>query len=223
MGQHAIELAHGARLLGIDLTEDQQGQLLAYLTLLNKWNKAYNLTAVRNPDEMVSRHLLDSLSILPWVRADHLLDVGAGGGLPGIPLAIALPERRFTLLDSNGKKTRFLNQCVLELGLDNVEVIHGRAEACRPEQPFRQISSRAFTALDNLVDWCGRLLADDGEFLAMKGLFPDDEVAALPAGWQVKSSHALTVPGADGERHLLIVARSDQSRNPATGGETWRA
>ena len=213
----------GLARMNLSLSEGQQRRLLAFLSLLCKWNRAYNLTAVRDERQMVSRQLLDSLSILPWVRADHLLDVGAGGGLPGIPLAIALPERRFTLLDSNGKKTRFLNQCVLELGLDNVEVIHGRAEACRPEQPFRQISSRAFTALDNLVDWCGRLLADDGEFLAMKGLFPDDEVAALPAGWQVKSSHALTVPGADGERHLLIVARSDQSRNPATGGETWRA
>ena len=217
------QLRDGLAAMNLSLSDSQQQQLLAFLALLNKWNKAYNLTAVRDERVMVSRQLLDSLSILPWVRADHLLDVGAGGGLPGIPLAIALPERRFTLLDSNGKKTRFLNQCVLELGLDNVEVIHGRAEACRPEQPFRQISSRAFTALDNLVDWCGRLLADDGEFLAMKGLFPDDEVAALPAGWQVKSSHALTVPGADGERHLLIVARSDQSRNPATGGETWRA
>lgn len=196
----------------LSLTEGQQQQLLAFLALLNKWNKAYNLTAVRDERQMVSRQLLDSLSILPWVTTDHLLDVGAGGGLPGIPLAIALPETSFTLLDSNGKKTRFLNQCVLELGLDNVDVIHGRAEDCQPSEPFAQISSRAFTALENLVAWCGPLLATEGEFLAMKGQFPDDEVAALPAGWQVKSSHSLEVPGADGERHLLLVARAEHSR-----------
>lgn len=196
----------------LSLTEGQQQQLLAFLALLNKWNKAYNLTAVRDERQMVSRQLLDSLSILPWVTTDHLLDVGAGGGLPGIPLAIALPETSFTLLDSNGKKTRFLNQCVLELGLDNVDVIHGRAEDCQPSEPFAQISSRAFTALENLVTWCGPLLATEGEFLAMKGQFPDDEVAALPAGWQVKSSHSLEVPGADGERHLLLVARAEHSR-----------
>ena len=198
--------------MNLALTDSQQQQLLAFLALLNKWNKAYNLTAVRDEREMVSRQLLDSLSILPWVTTEHLLDVGAGGGLPGIPLAIVFPDKRFTLLDSNGKKTRFLNQCVLELGLNNVEVIHGRAEDCQPEQPYSQISSRAFTALENLVTWCGQLLTSDGQFLAMKGQYPDDEVAALPAGWQVESSHSLKVPGADGERHLLIVSRSNPSR-----------
>ncbi len=198
--------------MNLALTDSQQQQLLAFLALLNKWNKAYNLTAVRDEREMVSRQLLDSLSILPWVTTEHLLDVGAGGGLPGIPLAIVFPDKRFTLLDSNGKKTRFLNQCVLELGLNNVEVIHGRAEDCQLEQPYSQISSRAFTALENLVTWCGQLLTSDGQFLAMKGQYPDDEVAALPAGWQVESSHSLKVPGADGERHLLIVSRSNPSR-----------
>ena len=206
------QLRDGLAEMNLELDDRRQQQLLAFLALLNKWNRAYNLTAVRDEREMVSRQLLDSLSILPWVSTDHLLDVGAGGGLPGIPLAIALPEKRFTLLDSNGKKTRFLNQCVLELGLDNVDVIHGRAEACQPEQPFTQISSRAFTALPNLVNWCGGLLADAGEFLAMKGQFPDDEVAALPAGWQVKSRLSLDVPGADGERHLLVLARTDHSQ-----------
>ncbi|PPI85294.1 16S rRNA (guanine(527)-N(7))-methyltransferase RsmG [Marinobacter maroccanus] len=206
------QLRDGLAAMGLTLDEDRQEKLLAFLGLLNKWNRAYNLTAVRDERQMVSRQLLDSLSILPWVTTDHLLDVGAGGGLPGIPLAIALPDKRFTLLDSNGKKTRFLNQCVLELGLGNVEVIHGRAEDCSPEEPFAQISSRAFTALENLVNWCGGLLANEGEFLAMKGQFPDDEVAALPAGWQVKSSHSLDVPGADGERHLLVVARAANSR-----------
>ncbi|SHK12798.1 16S rRNA m(7)G-527 methyltransferase [Marinobacter antarcticus] len=206
------QLREGLAEMQLSLSDDQQQQLLVFLALLNKWNKAYNLTAVRNEGEMVSRQLLDSLSILPWVTTEHLLDVGAGGGLPGVPLAIVLPETRFTLLDSNGKKTRFLNQCVLELGLKNVEVIHGRAEDCKPEQPFRQISSRAFTALDNLVAWCGGLLANEGRFLAMKGQYPDDEVAALPAGWQVSSSHSLKVPGAGGERHLLVVTRAKESQ-----------
>jgi len=202
------QLKNGLAAMDLPLSESQQQQLLAFLVLLNKWNKAYNLTAVRDERVMVSRQLLDSLSILPRVTTDHLLDVGAGGGLPGIPLAIALPGKRFTLLDSNGKKTRFLNQCVLELGLTNVDVIHGRAEDCEPAQPFSQISSRAFTSLANLVAWCGELLANEGEFLAMKGQFPDDELAALPGSWQVKSSHTLAVPGADGERHLLILSRA---------------
>ncbi|SFL93261.1 16S rRNA (guanine(527)-N(7))-methyltransferase RsmG [Marinobacter zhejiangensis] len=202
------QLQEGLVAMGLELPEQTQSQLLAFLALLNKWNRAYNLTAVRDPREMVSRQLLDSLSILPFIKADRILDVGSGGGLPGIPMAIVFPQRRFTLLDSNGKKTRFLNQCVLELGLDNVEVIHGRAEDCQPEQPFSQITSRAFTALANLVSWCGQLLQDDGEFLAMKGQFPDDEIAALPVGWQVVSHQPLDVPGCDGERYILTVARS---------------
>lgn len=212
------QLSEGLAGLDLELDNASQQQLLAFLTLLNKWNRAYNLTAVREPGEMVSRQLLDSLSILPFVTADHLLDVGAGGGLPGIPLAIALPHRRFTLLDSNSKKTRFLTQCVLELGLQNVAVIHGRAESCDPSIQYRQITSRAFTALDNLVTWCGHLLADEGEFLAMKGQFPDDEVAALPAGWQVRSRHSLSVPGSDGDRHLLVIARDSSHQNFTTGG-----
>ncbi|MBN7769992.1 16S rRNA (guanine(527)-N(7))-methyltransferase RsmG [Marinobacter daepoensis] len=202
------QLRDGLATMNLSLSDGQQQQLLAFLALLNKWNRAYNLTAVRNEHEMVSRQLLDSLSIAPWITTSHLLDVGAGGGLPGIPLAIVFPDKQFTLLDSNGKKTRFLNQCVLELGLRNVDVIHGRAEDCRPVQPYAQISSRAFTALANLVTWCDALLAKDGEFLAMKGQYPDDEVAALPAGWQVESRHSLSVPGSDGERHLLVVARA---------------
>lgn len=201
------QLVEGLAQMQLSLGDDQQQKLLAFLALLNKWNRAYNLTAVRDQTEMVSRQLLDSLSILPWVTTEHLLDVGAGGGLPGIPLAIVLPETQFTLLDSNGKKTRFLHQCVLELGLKNVKVIHGRAEDCKPKQPFSQISSRAFTALDNLVTWCDDLLAQDGSFLAMKGQYPDDELAALPTGWQVSSSHSLEVPDAGGERHLIVVTR----------------
>ena len=202
------QLSQGLAAMDMRLDDQQQQRLLDFLALLNKWNRAYNLTAVREPGEMVSRQLLDSLSIASFINTDHLLDVGAGGGLPGIPLAIAFPERRFTLLDSNSKKTRFLTQSVLELGLDNVEVFHGRAEQYQPGKRFTQISSRAFTALENLVNWCGHLLAEDGQFLAMKGQFPDDEVAALPAPWQVQSSIPLQVPGTTGDRHLLLVGRN---------------
>jgi len=206
------QLAQGLADMQLTLDETARSKLLAFLALLNKWNRAYNLTAVRDTKQMVSRQLLDSLSILPFVTTEHLLDVGAGGGLPGIPLAIVRPQSRFTLLDSNSKKTRFLTQCVLELGLSNVEIIHGRAEQCQPQQPFQQISSRAFTALDKLVDWCGDLLANDGEFLAMKGQFPDDEVTALPESWRVTRQQVLSVPGSEGDRHLLIVQRTPESR-----------
>ena len=213
------QLSRGLADMQLALDDTTQAQLLDFLRLLNKWNRAYNLTAVRDPKQMVSRQLLDSLSILPFVTTDHLLDVGAGGGLPGIPLAIVRPGSRFTLLDSNSKKTRFLTQCVLELGLENVQVVHGRAEQFQPSQPFRQISSRAFTALDNMVVWCGDLLANDGEFLAMKGQFPDDEVVALPEPWQVRHQQVLSVPEAEGHRHLLFVRRKPIPRQETTGGE----
>lgn len=201
------QLEAGLQSLGMALDAQTRESQLAFLGLLQKWNKAYNLTAVRDPVHMVSRQLLDSLAVMPYIQADAVLDVGAGGGLPGIPLALAYPERQFTLLDSNSKKTRFLTQCVLELGLDNVEVVHARAEDFHPEQPFRQITSRAFTALENLVNWCGHMLAPDGHFLAMKGQFPDDELATLPHDWQLADNIELTIPGCEGARHLLIIDR----------------
>ncbi len=207
---HAEELLQGARELGVDLTEQQQTQLLAYLALLIKWNKAYNLTAVRDPDEMVSRHLLDSLSVVPFVAevGDNWLDVGSGGGMPGIPLAILFPERRFTLLDSNGKKTRFLTQVKLELKLANLEVIHSRVEAFTPEQPFNGICSRAFSSLEDFSNWTRHLGDGNTQWLAMKGVHPDDELQALPADFRLTATHVLKVPGCQGQRHLLILRRS---------------
>ena len=208
--RHSDELAQGAQALGVALTAQQHEQLLAYLALLIKWNKAYNLTAVRNPDEMVSRHLLDSLSVVPFVAlyGDNWLDVGSGGGMPGIPLAILFPERRFTLLDSNGKKTRFLTQVKLELKLANLDVIHSRVEEFRPEKPFTGICSRAFSSLQDFSDWTRHLGNGETHWLAMKGVQPDDELQALPADFHLQSCDVLKVPGCQGQRHLLILRRS---------------
>ncbi|WP_442963960.1 16S rRNA (guanine(527)-N(7))-methyltransferase RsmG [Pseudomonas sp. MM211] len=208
--RHAEELQQGALELGVTLSEQQHEQLLAYLALLIKWNKAYNLTAVRDPDEMVSRHLLDSLSVVPFVAeaGDNWLDVGSGGGMPGIPLAILFPQRRFTLLDSNGKKTRFLTQVKLELKLANLEVIHSRVEGFMPEQPFSGICSRAFSSLEDFSNWTRHLGDTETQWLAMKGVHPDDELQALPADFRLTATHVLKVPGCQGQRHLLILRRS---------------
>ncbi|MEG0067500.1 MAG: 16S rRNA (guanine(527)-N(7))-methyltransferase RsmG, partial [Pseudomonas sp.] len=178
--QHAEELSTGARELGINLTETQHELLLGYLALLIKWNQAYNLTAVRDPDEMVSRHLLDSLSVMSFIENGRWLDVGSGGGMPGIPLAILYPDSQVTCLDSNGKKTRFLTQVKLELKLDNLQVIHSRVEAFQPAQPFNGIISRAFSSMENFSNWTRHLGDADTRWLAMKGVHPADELVALP-------------------------------------------
>ena len=206
--QHAEELTLGARELGVELSETQHAQLLAYLALLIKWNKAYNLTAVRDPDEMVSRHLLDSLSVVPFIDGERQLDVGSGGGMPGIPLAIMFPDINVTLLDSNGKKTRFLTQVKLELALDNLTVIHSRAEAFQPELPFTGIISRAFSSLEDFTGWTRHMGDGKTRWLAMKGLHPADELVALPADFHLESAQALAVPGCQGQRHLLILRRT---------------
>jgi 16S rRNA (guanine527-N7)-methyltransferase len=206
--QHAEELTLGARELGVDLSEAQHEKLLGYLALLIKWNKAYNLTAVRDPDEMVSRHLLDSLSVVPYIQGKRQLDVGSGGGMPGIPLAILFPEMKVTCLDSNGKKTRFLTQVKLELRLDNLQVIHSRAEAFQPELPFTGIISRAFSSLEDFTQWTRHMGDTQTRWLAMKGLHPADELVALPADFHLESAQALAVPGCQGQRHLLILRRT---------------
>ncbi|HEY5717080.1 MAG TPA: 16S rRNA (guanine(527)-N(7))-methyltransferase RsmG [Motiliproteus sp.] len=201
-------LERGLAAMQLAISPAQLELLLGYLALLHKWNRAYNLTAIRDPEEMVARHLLDSLSIAPYIQATRIIDVGSGPGLPGIPLAIIQPQRHFTLLDSNGKKTRFQQQVKLELGLTNLEIIGGRAESYTPEQPFDEVVSRAFASLTDMLVWSDRLCALGGRFLAMKGLYPSAELAELPAGFQLQSAERLEVPDTDGERHLIILERT---------------
>ena len=201
----AEQLARGLTALGLDLPESAQAKLLAYSALLYKWNKTFSLTALREAEKSVSHHLLDSLAILPFVTADNLLDVGSGGGMPGIPLAIARPDLAVTLLDSNSKKTAFLQQATIELALPNVSVHCGRVEQYHPGKPFAAITSRAFAELADFVTLSAALLASDGHWLAMKGVRPDDEIARLPSGVAVASIQRLAVPGIDGERHLIVM------------------
>ena len=201
-------LLRGAAQLEVELTGAQRDALMAYLDLFQKWNKAYNLTAVRDPEQMVIRHLLDSLAIAPYIEADRYIDVGTGGGLPGVPMAILFPDRRFDLLDSNGKKTRFLFQVKTALALDNMTVHHARVEAFRPEQSYDVVLSRAFASLLDMVTGCRHLLEPGGHFLAMKGTRPDDELAALPFDdCRLQAIHTLAVPGLDEQRHLVDLLR----------------
>jgi len=210
MSQIGIDLASKLELglgrMGIDIPASQQEQMLTYLAEFHKWNQAYNLSAVRSLEPMLSRHLLDSLSVLHHVRQKspkRVIDVGTGGGLPGIPLAIALPDCQFTLLDSNGKKTRFLFHIKTLLGLDNVQVENRRVEQFRPETGCDLVVSRAFASLSDMVSGCEHLLSPDGLYMAMKGLYPEDELAAVADRVSLVASHSLEVPGSEGERHLL--------------------
>ena len=201
MSQNA--LASGLTALDITLPDEAQHKLLAFRDLLLKWNKTYNLTALRDPAQAISHHLLDSLAILPHVGAGNLLDVGSGGGLPGIPLAIAMPELAVTMVDTVQKKTTFLQQAVIELGLKNVTVHHARVEELQGQ--YAQISSRAFAEIGLFISLTRHLLAPGGRWLAMKGVRPDDELKALPADITVEAIIPLTVPGLDAERHLIIL------------------
>lgn len=199
-------LRAGVATLGLDAS--LAPPLLAYLSLLDRWNRTYNLTAVRDPGEMVGKHLLDSLAMHPYVRdIDTLADLGTGAGLPGIPLAIALPSLQVALVESNGKKARFLREAVRTLGLGNARVLESRAEAVDMPGAFDAITARALATLPGILAVGAHLLRPGGRLLAMKGVHPGDEIAALPAGWSVAASHVLAVPGVVGERHLVVVAR----------------
>jgi|TARA_R110001583_G_scaffold39851_6_gene127680 16S rRNA (guanine527-N7)-methyltransferase len=200
-------LIAGIETLGLNVSASQRSLLLSYVALLHKWNKAYNLTAIRDPEQMVTRHILDSLSIAPFMAAKHCLDVGTGAGLPGIPLAILFPEKQFSLLDSNGKKTRFLIEAKLQLKLTNISVHTDRVERFHSEALFDGIVSRAFASLKDMVNGCEALLSPDGKLYAMKGIFPEGELSQLPKHFIVEHSHALSVPGVEEARHLLLIGR----------------
>jgi 16S rRNA (guanine527-N7)-methyltransferase len=189
------------------LGPEQITALLAYVELLHRWNRAYNLTAIREPRDMISRHLLDSLSVLPWIPAGRLLDAGTGAGLPGVPLAIARPDLDITLLDSAGKKIRFLNQVRRELGLQNIEPVQARLEAYAPEFPFDAIISRAFSSLAAFAG-AVRHLAGGAKLLAMKGRHPAEELKELPGWVRVHAVEELQVPGLQEDRHLVIMSVS---------------
>lgn len=198
-------LESGLRALGLDLPAPIQTQLLAYIGELYKWNSAYNLTAVRDPQGMLSRHLLDSLTLLPLVSG-RVLDVGAGAGLPGIILAIANPALDVTVLDSNGKKARFMRHAVRTLGLPNVQVEEARVEALKPAQAFDCITSRAFASLEAFFAATVHLLGPGGQWLAMKGKLEDAELAAVPGSVQILETRRLSVPGIPEDRHVVIAA-----------------
>ncbi|EAP5829869.1 TPA: 16S rRNA (guanine(527)-N(7))-methyltransferase RsmG, partial [Salmonella enterica subsp. diarizonae serovar -:z10:-] len=189
---------------GISLTDHQKTQLVAYVDMLHKWNKAYNLTSVRDPAEMVVRHILDSIVVAPYLQGQRFIDVGTGPGLPGIPLAIVLPDAHFTLLDSLGKRVRFLRQVQHELKLENITPVQSRVEAYPSEPPFDGVISRAFASLNDMVSWCHHLPGEKGRFYALKGQLPEDEIASLPDDFSVESVEKLRVPQLEGERHLVI-------------------
>ena len=201
------KLASLLKAAGISLSDQQKEQLVAYVGLLDKWNKAYNLTSVRDPQQMLVRHILDSIVVAPHLEGERFIDVGTGPGLPGIPLAIVLPQAHFTLLDSLGKRVRFLRQVQHELGLSNITPVQSRVETFPSEPPFDGVISRAFASLQDMVNWCHHLPSAQGQFYALKGVRPDDEIASLPAGFRLISVEALQVPELDGERHLVIIGR----------------
>ncbi|TCS44050.1 16S rRNA (guanine(527)-N(7))-methyltransferase RsmG [Reinekea marinisedimentorum] len=203
MNEFEKRLRWGINELDLSLSDEAVARVLAYHELLVKWNKAYNLTSVRDALQMVDRHLIDSLSIMPFIGEGDLIDVGTGPGLPGMIAALVRPDLNVWLLDSNGKKCRFLNQVKMTLKVENCTVVHHRLESWQPERQFAQITSRAFATLSDMVAFSRHLLAENGRFIAMKGLYPHEEIAELPADIEVQKVTPLTVPGTDGERHLV--------------------
>lgn len=206
--QLARQLEYGLTFMQIFLDKGIQDLLLDYLSLLQKWNRVYNLTAIRDPEKMVSTHLLDSLSVLPHLPQGQILDVGAGAGLPGIPLAAATATNQFSLIDSNQKKTAFLRQAIAELKLANVRVFCLKVESWLPPMTFNCIISRAYAELSLFIESTKHLLAPDGIFAAMKGRYPATELEGIPDGYVIKEVIKLQVPGLDADRHLVLVGRA---------------
>lgn len=198
----------GAQHLGLELTQDEVARLLQLLDALDEWNEMMNLTAIRERSQQITKHLLDSLSVHAFLRGTRVLDVGTGAGFPGLPLALALPQLQFVLLDSTAKKLRFVEHATQLMRLTNVATVHARAETYKPKERFDVVIARAVGTIENFVNWCGHLCIAGGRLLAMKGRFPEEELQKLPSGWKVVGVHRLTVPGLDEERHLVEICRS---------------
>jgi 16S rRNA (guanine527-N7)-methyltransferase len=207
-------LESGASELGLELTAAQRRALLAHLDLVDEWNARFNLTAIRDREQQITKHVLDSLTVRPWLRGQRIADIGSGAGFPGIPLAIVEPTRRFALIESTGKKCRFLETVRDELALANVDVLQARAELSKPEVRYETVVARAVGPLADLVRYAAPLLAGGGRLLAMKGRHPGEELAGRLNGWKVLSVHPLRVPGLDDERHLVELARSHDKTDP---------
>lgn len=193
--------------INLPATAEQKKQLLDFVGMLNKWNKAYNLTSVRDPEIMLVRHIMDSLVVSKHLQGDRFIDVGTGPGLPGIPLAIMNPDKTFVLLDSLGKRIRFQKQVAFELGIHNISSIESRVEAYQPEQKFDGVLSRAFASIHDMLTWCHHLPAEHGQFYALKGQLSDEEMQQIPAGFVVTETIELKVPKLDEQRHLLKIIK----------------
>ena len=207
---HTI-LTSGLDALSLELSDMQQQQLVDYVVMIDKWNKAYNLTSVRDPKQMMVKHILDSLAIVPYLSDsadENIIDVGTGPGLPGMPLAIAFPNKSFTLLDSLGKRVRFMTQCVHSLKLTNVTPVQSRVEEHKGEKPYDIVLSRAFASLKDMLHWCEHLVDSEGQFLALKGQFPQEEIDEVSDHFQVSRTENLTVPNLVGERHLVWLKKN---------------
>ena len=204
------ELQRGISSLSLNCNEEMLSSLLAYIDLLKKWNLAYNLLGGNESDSLVSRHILDSLSINPYLEGNLIADIGAGAGLPGIPLAILNPDKNFVLIDSNGKKTRFMFQAKIQLGLDNISIENCRIEHYQSIQQIDMVMCRAFSTLADALTMLQPIFSDECKLLAMKGLYPEDEIARLPDGFELSKSIKLDVPGSESQRHLIEVMRKKQ-------------
>lgn len=200
-------LVHDAKSMGVELTEPDAARLQQLLNELERWNRTYNLTAITKREDMVTHHLLDSLAVNPELQGSAIADVGTGAGFPGLPLAVLNPERRFTLIDSAGKKIRFVSHVAHALGLTNVEGIHARVESLRPEKPFETIVTRAFSPLPEMLEKVGPLCGPGTNVLAMKGKWPREEIAAIPVGWHVVRSRDLVIPGLKESRCAIVLTR----------------
>lgn len=207
------QLPVAAKEFGLNLTAEHCAALQRLLDELNDWNQRLNLTAIREPEQQVTKHLLDSLSIHPYLRGARIADIGTGAGFPGLPLALVNPDKQFVLIDSVNKKLRFVEHAAQAMGLQNVAVLHSRAQdyLSKPHQPeprFDCVVSRAMGSIENFVKWCGHLCTAGGRLLAMKGKYPGDELKSLPNGWRIAAVHVLKVPGLDEQRHLVEICRS---------------